>query len=367
MQKRKQYTWYFIAVVLLVFYISFFYMERTEINDVDLLLVVGIDKEAEGYHVSAIYNKDGGTDDATGGAQVIDGRGATFYEAYQDLVQKNLKSVSIAHTTFFIFGEGAAKSGMSQCLDYIEREQTVKMDAIVYLLKDMSVYDFMQKTIEDETQFSEELNAINEKQLDEKKVVDNTIGKVTEKLEDNTQNLFVPYLVSDEDYLYLNGYGVIKDDSLVAFLDREQSMTLDFLRNRLRTYPIYLSDGIGLEITDSNVAREVQLVNGALTVRLNINFESDIKEVTTEDSVYEDYYVQQLIYLQNEYMSEQIANLLKVSEEYKFDVVEIGKLIRNTYINDWNSISSDWNYYLSNISYQYSITSQTAQSYVVAS
>lgn len=366
MSKRKQYPWFFVAVVLLVFYISFFYMERTEINDVDLLLVVGVDKEAEGYHVSALYNKDGGTDDATGGAQVIDGRGATFYEAYHDLVQKNLKSVSIAHTTFFIFGEGAAKSGMSQCLDYIEREQTVKMDAIVYLLKDMSVYEFMQKTLEDETQFSEELNAIHEKQLDEKKVVDNTIGKVTEKLKDHTQNLFVPYLVTDEDYLYVDGYGVIKHDALVAFLDREQSLTLDFLRNRLRTYPIFLEDGIGLEITESTVGREVQLVNGSLKVKLTIDFESDIKEVTTEDAVYEQYYVQQLVYLQNEYMSERIANLLNVSEKYQFDVVEVGKLIRNTYIYDWEAISSEWNYYLSNISYQYSIKSQTAQSYIVA-
>lgn len=367
MEKRKRYTWFFVGFILIVFYISFFYMERTEISDIDILLVVGIDKEEDGYHVSGLYNKNGGVDESTGGTKLIDGRGTTFYEAYQDLIQKNKKSVSIAHASYFIFGEGAAKAGMSQCLDYIEREQTVKMDALVYLLKDSSVYDFMKKSIEDQVQFSDDLNAISEKQVDERKVVDNTVSKVGEKLLGHEQNLFIPYLVSEEDYLYLNGYGVLKEDSLIAFLDREQSMTLDFLRNRLRSYPIYLDTQVGLEITDSEVHSEVKIVNGTLQVQLNIQFESDIKEVTSTDHVYEDYYVKQLEYQQNEYMVNQIKDLLLVSEEYQLDVIDVADKIRTTYTEDWDTISSKWDYYLSNISYQYIIKSQTAQSYVVAS
>lgn len=366
MKKRKRYTWFFVLVILLVFYISFFYMERTEISDVDLLLVVGVDKTEDGYHVTGMYNKDGGVDDATAGTQLIDGYGPSFYEAYEDLVQKNLKNVSIAHTSYYIFSEGAAKHGLSQCMDYIERDQTVKMDALVYILKDMSVNEFMKKTIDAETQLSTELRALNEKQLDQMTSIDNTLSQIGDRLGKDYENLFIPYLVSDQDYLYINGYGVIKNDSLIAFLDRDHSMTLDFLRNRLRTYPIYLNSQVGLEITDSQVAKKVRFVNGNLVVNLDVNFESDIKEVTSDDYVYEDYYVQQLVYEQNEYMAQRIQALLEIAEEYQIDVVHASQIIRTTFRKDWDTISSHWNYYFSKISYEYNIKSQTAQSYVVA-
>lgn len=366
MQKRKRYTWFFVAVILLVFYISFFYMERTEISDVDLLLVVGIDKTEDGYHVTGLYKKNGGVEEATGGTKLIDGTGRTFYEAYQDLQRKNLKNVSIAHATFFVFGEGAAKSGMSQCLDYIERDQTVKMDAMVYILKDMSVNSFMEKTLEDETQLSQDLNAINEKQLDQQRVVDNTIVKIAEQLEQTESQLYIPYLVSEDKDLYIDGYGVIKKDSLVAFLDHDQSLTLDFLRNRLRSYPIYLQDEIGLEVTDSWVSREVNIVNGKLVATLTIDFNSDIKEVTTTDHVYENYYIKQIEYLQNEYMADKITSLIHVGEKYQLDLVNVAEMIQKDYSKDWETIVSKWRYYFGDITYEFNITSQAAQSYVVS-
>ena len=366
MKKRKRYTWFYIVIVLLVFYISFFYMERTEISDVDILLVVGIDKAADGYHVSGLYNRNGGVDEAIGGTKLIDGIGDTFYAAYNDLVQKNMKSVSIAHTTFYIFSEQAARSGMSQCLDYIERDQTVKMNAMIYLLKGSSVKDFMQKSIEKKTQFNDQLKAISEKQFDEKKLVDNTVNKVTEALEENYDNLFIPYLVSENDNLYVNGYGIIKKDALVAYLDRQQSLTLDFLRNRTRTYPIYLENQVGLEITESQVRSDVEIVNGSLVVTMNALFESDIKEVASTDHVYEDYYVNQLENLQNQYMANQLKDLIQVAEDYNLDLVDAAGKIRTTYVKDWETISENWNYYFSNISYQFNIKSQAAQSYVVA-
>jgi len=366
MKKRKRYTWFFVLVILLVFYISFFYMERTEISDIDLLLVVGIDKTEDGYHVTGMYNKDGGVDDATAGTHLIDGYGASFYEAYEDLMQKNLKNVSIAHTSYYIFAEGAAKNGLSQCLDYIERDQTVKMDALVYILKDMSVNEFMKKSIDAGTQLVTELRAINEKQLDQMTAVDNTLSKIGDKLGKDYLNQFIPYLVQDKDYIYINGYSVIKNDSLVAFLDREQSTTLDFVRNRLRTLPIYLNSQVGLEITESHVAREVKLVNGELVVDLDITFESDIKEVTSDDYVYEKYYVQQLVYEQNEYIAQRVQALLDAAKEYQIDVVDAANIIRTIYMKDWDTILARWNRYFSNISYQYNIKSQTAQSYVVA-
>ena len=367
MVKRKRYTWFFILVVLAVFYISFMYMERTEISDIDILLVVGIDKVDNEYRVSGLYNKNGGVDKASDGAKIIEGRGRSFYEAYNDLEQKNLKNVSIAHTTFYIFGEGAAREGMSQCLDFIEREQTVKTNALIYLYEGESVNELMKKSVKQKNQLNEDLNGISQKQMDQLKVVDNTVNEVTEFLERDNYNIFIPYLTMDDDQIYINGYGVIKDDELVTFLDRNNSITLDFIRNRVRTYPIYLENQVGLQITDSQVSSNVKIVNGAIKVIMNVLFESDVKEVTSTDHVFESYYMNQLEKQQNQYMKDQIENLIDVAKEYQLDITNSSEKIRNTYINDWETISSHWNKYFSNIIYDYRIESQTGQSYVLGS
>lgn len=367
MRKKKKFTWFFVAIILFVFYISFFYMERTEINDVDILLVIGVDKVDEGYQVTGLYNKNGGVDQATGGTKLIDGTGSSFYEAYQDLVRKNLKSVSIAHTTYFVFGEDVAKEGILPCLDYVERDQTVKMNAMIYILRDTTANKLLQKSINAKTQIQEDLTAISDKQVDNLKVVDNTLLRVSQRLEEGYGTLLVPYLVSEGDYLYINGYGIFEEDRLVGYLDGEQSMALDLLRNRLRTYPIYLNGQIALEITESQTAKEVSIVNGGLRTAMHISFESDIKEVTTTDHLYEDYYIQQLEELQNQYIANKVDELIEIAETYNIDLFGVADKFRSTYSRDWETISSNWNYYFRNIIYQYDIQSQTAQSYVVAS
>lgn len=365
MKKKKRYTWFYVIIVLFVFYFSFFYMERTEISDIDILLVLGIDQIEGGYEVTGLYNKNGGVDEATGGTKLIHGTGRTFYEAYNDLKQKNLKQVSIAHTTFYLFGEGATQSGMTQCLDYIERDQTVKMNAMIYMIRNETVRDFMQRSVDAKNQLNEQLNSISEKQFDDLTLVDNTIGRITESLAEQYNSLFIPYLSTEDEDIYVNGYAIIKHDQLIGYLNREESMTLDFLRNRARTYPIYLEQGVGLEITDSNVNSRVSIVNGKIVVHMEITFETDVKEVATVDQVYEDYYVNRLITQQNKYMSKQIDHMIHLANQYHLDLIDVTNQIRTAYVKDWDTISSNWNYYFSNITYEYNINSQAAQSYVV--
>ena len=364
MKKRKRYTYFFVFAILITFYFSFFYMERTEIGDVDILLVVGIDKNDEGYQLTALYNKNGGVDEATGGAKVIEGTGSSIYAAYNNMVTRNIKNISIAHATHYILSEEVAKSGVRECFDFIQREQTAKMNATVYLLQNSSVNEYMKKTVENESSFMDDLRAISNRQLDELKEVDNTISDIVRFLSKENQTFFIPYLVNNEDELYVGGYGAIKDNIFVTYLDTDQSRTLDFVRNRTRTYPVYLDNQVCLEITDSSVNRKVKIKNGNVEVDVNATFESDVKEVTSTDDVFEEYYIERLEQMQNYYMEQQMQNLLQVAAENKIDVLDILEGLRVSYTNDWDTVSKHWNKYVSNILYHYNISSQAAQSYV---
>ncbi len=366
MNRNKRYTWYYVVVVVLVFYISFFFLERKEISDVDILLVVGVDKEVDGYRITGLYNKNGGSDESSGGTQLMEGKGVSFYAAYNDMVQKNQKNVSIAHNSFYIFSEAAAKGSMKECLDFIGRDQTVKMNANIYLYQGGTLNSLLKKSIENKMQLQDVLKGISAKREDELKKVDNTINYVNEMLEEEGKVIYLPYLVMNQKNIYVNGYGAIKEDRLVLFLDEQQSLTLDFLRNRVRTYPVYLKNQVNVEITDSQVRNEVKISNGNIIFTIHVWLESEIREVTSNDHVFVDYYMNQIRNLQNSYMAYQITDLIQSTKSYKLDVVGASDLLRTTYNNDWETISSDWNNFFSKISYQYIIESQTAQSFVVA-
>ena len=94
--------WFYIAIALLTLYICFFYMERTEIGDVDIVRVLGIDYEGGRYRVSALYNNNGEAEAEEGSIMLVDGRGGSVYEAFNEMVRKNKRDISIAHTTYYL-------------------------------------------------------------------------------------------------------------------------------------------------------------------------------------------------------------------------------------------------------------------------
>ena len=239
------------------------------------------------------------------------------------------------------------------------------MNAQVLLYSEGNVNEFMKKSLDDETFLQDDLAAIDEKQLYTKKKVDNTIADVVSVLDDNEENLLLPYLVYNDKELFIDGYGVFQGDKLKLYLDTKTSTAVDFFRNRLRTYPIYLKNSVGVMVTDSKVSKKLEIVNGIIQVNVQIYFQSDIKEVRDQEAVYQTYYINQIESLQNEYVREMLKNLVDLTKEYHVDLLELKKEARKQYTKDWDSISSKWDRNFEKMNYKYNISSQAAQSYVV--
>lgn len=364
--KTKQtYTWIYLLFILGVFYLCFFKMERTEIGDIDIVRVLGIDYRDNKFVLTALFNQNGGADTASEGIRVIDGTGTTVYEAYENLKRKNKRNVSIAHTTYYIVSDQTARSGLLKCMDFIARDQTVKMNAMIYVMLTEDINLFIKDSVNQELFIHDDLAAIKEKQMDQQKRVDNTISQVLNELKNPYSNLLLPYLAYQEGALFINGYAVFREDTLYSYMDYETSLAIDLFRERLRTCPLYLNNSTAVEIMDYDVTKTAKIVNGELYIQIAVDFASDIKEANEAEEVYQGYQLEQWNREQNAYVQKILEHIVLQAKTNQLDLLGIGYEVRNQLSRDWETLHNNWEYHFNNTLYDYKITSRIGKNYIV--
>lgn len=273
------------GIIFLLFYICYVQMERNELSNVYIVQLFSIDKISSGYQVTALYDSNGG--DSSSGVEALDGVGESVYLAYEDLQRKNNREMSIANTSYYLISDQIARENLETCLDFISREQSVKNNAALYVLRTDNMKDTITKAIEDKIYFHDAIEAINQKQSDDIKHMDNTILSIHNKIEQKSKNLIIPYLLYKDKLLYSNGYATFKNNSLFVYLDYQTSQAIDLFRNRLVTYPLML-DTVGIELSNIRVATTANFMNDRLQVVSNFKSNGEIKEVTSNTNVFDE-------------------------------------------------------------------------------
>ena len=125
----------FLLMIPILLYGCSHDMNRREIDEINIVHVIGIDYLDGEFIISVLYSSDGGADSEESGVsseeEIISGTGRTPYEALEDVKFKNKKNITLAHTGSFLIGEGAASQDISLCLDFISRDETIKMESLL--------------------------------------------------------------------------------------------------------------------------------------------------------------------------------------------------------------------------------------------
>ena len=366
MNKTKSYYYLAVIFVLFVLYMCFFQMEKNEISDIYIIRVLGIDKDDKGYTVTALYNDNGQspTDSDLGGSgsiQSLYGEGDSVYSAFEDMKQKSTCNMTIAHTSFYLIGESAARNGLKECLDYIARDQTVKTNASVYLLQSEKVKNFLVNSIGEELFIHEDLDDITVKQTNQLRKTENTILHILNNLEDTYNTMFLPYLIHEERNLYPGGYAIFKENKLYEYLDYDTSLTIDLLANRLRYYPIYLSGAVGLEAKNYHVFMTIDKDKPVLHIKINLvsNLLEDVVKVNTNSNM------QNLEIAQDEYLKNKINEVIALSKEYNTDLLGIKRIYAKEYGGIKEFKESDWESFFYNAAYQLELDTKISKNNVL--
>jgi spore germination protein KC len=344
-------------------------MNREEIDEIDLVLVLGIDYEDGEYHLSALYSTGSGADSEAGAGsgkeQITKGKGKTAYEALEELKLKNKKNITLAQAGSFLIGEEAAKQGIDRALDFLKRDETIKMESLVYILKEKKASEFMEEGIENKLTIHEDLEAMEQKQNELLTRSDNTFVNILNDMEQSYSSVLIPYLITEKSGLLIEGYAVFDELRLVDYLDRDTSDGVNFIRNTMRSFPIYLKDEVSLAVSYTATKLKADLKDDNIIITIKVDFESMLKEITTKADVFTQEELLKLTEEQNRYVISKLEKPVEYSKRMGMDILNLARLVENQNVGDWKRIEGTWSEKITSIEYRYQVRSQITKSFIL--
>lgn len=344
---------------------------RKEIDEIDLILVLGIDYENGEYSLSALYNSGGGADPEKGGGtgkeKVAEGKGKTAYEALEDLKLRNKKSVSLAQAGTFLIGAGAAGNGIKESLDFLSRDETIKMEGLIYVIKDEKASEFINKGIKNKQTIHEDLEAMKQKQQETLTRNDNTVVNILNDMDQSYSSILVPYLISDKSGFLIQGYAVFDQFKLADYLDQETSDGVNFFKNIMRSYPVYLKDKVSLSITYTKTRLKADIQNNQIILKTRLYYETSVKEILADQNIFTREELARLTEEQNDYIKAVLEKAVNYSKASGLDILNLARLVENQNFSEWKNIENNWPDRISGILYEYEIKSRISKSFILGS
>lgn len=310
---------------------------KKEINEIDLIQALGIDYINNEYVLTAAYSGIGVGDENTTGVELINSKGSSAYEAYENMKIKNKNNITLGHASFYIIGETAAQNGIKKSIDFLLRDQTIKMDAFVFVAKEKQAKNLIERSIENEAKIYQDLNAISQKEMQVIKRIDNGISKIINNLESEFPTM-IPCIVLEENGISIIGSSVFKGEILYGYLDYETSRGVDLLNNNIKKYPIYIDGKVSLLANNIKVDMNLDDNGKSETLNINIKFNSTVKEIIDED----DFFTKAKLDYYNEAQKEYIKGIVNKAIEFsEITGINILKLKNVDHSNVIFNIKSD--------------------------
>ncbi len=344
-------------------------MNRREIDEINIIHVVAIDYAEGEYIISVLYSAGGGADPEEGGGssdeELLSGRGRTPYEAIEDVKLKSKKNITLAHAGNFLIGEEAALTDIKLSLDFLSRDETIKMESLMYVTKGMYAKDYIEKALDEKQRVQEDLEAIKQKQQEMLSRYDNTLVNILNEIKQKKSSLLIPYLILEEKTFLIEGYAVFDEYVLIDYLDKETSYGVDFIKDALRVFPIYLEDEVSLALLYSKTDLKSKIDKKTITVTIKIDFETMIREIVTDEDIFNRDKLEELTVNQNEYVEDILKKAVNYSIDNGVDILQIARLVEKQHVNQWADIEDDWDEIIRDIEYKYNLQSRISKSFIL--
>lgn len=344
-------------------------MNKEEIDSINMALVLGIDYKDEEYQICALYSSGGGEStgagEGPGKEEMVKGKGKTAYEALEELKLNDKKNLTLAQTGIFLIGEGAARKGIEESIDFLKRDETIKMESLIYIIKGEEAQKFIKKAMDKKQIIHENLNAMKQKQLKFVTRNENTLVNILNEMEQKDSSLLIPYLITKEGGFLIEGYAVFDQLKLYDYLDHETSDGVNFLRNIIRTFPIYLKEGVDLSVTYTKTKLKAEIDDQLITVTVKVDFETAFKEITANTNSFTMSKLDRLTAEQEEYILEFLQKPVDYSIKNGLDILQLARLVENQNVSKWSDIRDNWSSMISEVRYEYKIRSKITKSFIL--
>lgn len=334
-----------------------------EINEIDMIRILGIDYVDNQYSITALYGI-GGPETINGDVVTIEAKGDTLFEAFEELKKENKKDLSFSYTNFYLIGQGLAEQGIDETVRFLISDETIKINALMYVIKDEDAGTIIRDAKEDKAMIHDDLKAMVSKRLDSIKRNDNTILGIFEEIEDGKSSVIMPFIDYTDKRLGMSGYAAFFNNKLVAFLDEDTSLGIDLLKGIVKSCPIYLPDGYGLTINNVKTVLTPSLQSNSININVQLKFDSVLRSMSSSNQVIDAKLRKKIKDEQTRYMIKLLDKAFTTAQAINVDLFRLRDILKNN-TTIWDVLQSKKDDFLQYTKFNYTIESRITKSSVL--
>ncbi|SFS47034.1 Ger(x)C family spore germination protein [Paenibacillus sp. BC26] len=323
-------------------------IDRTSSNEVDLSLQIYVPRAAGGG--GAGMGDKGGS--GSSNTFVLTSSGVNIADALSHVQDKLSRKLFWGHAEVIIFGEGAAKLGIRDDVDYLMRAPQPRERAYIYVCRNKarSVLAF-QSTLERDT--SEVLRELAKS----KTAMSFTLAEVSEMLTENADAFALPWLrelkppnaANIGSARYQNGTAIFKNGRMVGIVDEQTTRGLLWLRNEIEyavvtVVPKGEEGALSVQMLRSKTRLIPHISDGKWSMTVRIHSENDTLQNTTSINLASsEAGVRKVELALEQDMKKQIRNALKrIQLGMQADVFDFAGEFHRAYPQIWQETENDW-------------------------
>ena len=315
------------------------YTNYHEVEDLELIRTVGVDKAANQVEVTICS----GVGLSGSAPKMYTNRARTLSTALSVIQKEPVgKEMYYAHTEHLVIGEEAARNGMEEYLDYVERSPEIRLDTNMFLVKGASAQEVITQVATEKTAAADILhflaNDVNKLGLG--KVY--SCGDVASALAKNGNALVMAIELEESKELSENsaekmiapaGYAVLKDGYLQRFLSMQESYGVSILENSTDYDDLEVpcdDEGnyvtLGVEKIDTSISANFE--NGEiLSVDILVEVETSVTEADCMIDIMDAKVRKTIAEQVSAIQSDRVKSALRAAQDMNIDFLNLGNKI----------------------------------------
>ena len=342
---------------------------RRELNELAITMALGIDKDDDGFLVSAqaVVPTEVSMNAGKGGSPVtlFQAKGETVHEAIRKMTKKSSRKIYPGHLRMLVLSEELAEDGIGKPLDIISRDWEMRADFYVVIAEDITAHEVLNiQTPLEAIPASKMFHTLRvaEKNwasttgitLDELIVDIESMGKeavvtgiqVHGKAKDGASKQNVETITPSTELIYDN-LSVFKKDKLVGWLTEDESKAYNGITNKVKNTVSTIScptDGkADIEVLRYDTDVKGNVINGSPEVNLDIKIEANISALECQFDINKIESIDILEKIFEKEIKETVNNTIEVvQEKYESDIFGFGNSIHRSNPKEWEKLKENW-------------------------
>ncbi|QAY65858.1 Ger(x)C family spore germination protein [Paenibacillus protaetiae] len=343
---------------------------RTEINDLSVVLAMGIDLTEQGNYEITVQVADPSQMSKNRGSErspsiVFSSSAPTLFEALRKITTNAPRRMYIAHLRILILNDAIARKGIRETLDFLFRDHEIRPDFYMAVARGFKAKEILSIVTPMETLTAMDL--YRSLKMSEKVWAPTAAVNVTDMIQRLTKDGWDPVLTgvtivgdvkkgesSDNvkqpaslaEYKY-TGIGLFRDERLVGWLNEQDSKGYSYITNKVSNTVGRVkcpdSDKLFLvEVHEAKTKYEPRVENGKPVMHLKVRIQANLGEVHCKADLTDENVIKQMEQLAKKQLEKIIMSSIASSQSKGTDVYGFGEAFHRKYPKLWRSWQQDW-------------------------